>query len=76
MSRQSVIKIKAEITIPYNRKEFGSAASAEKHCDGIKTAITGVLADATLVKWEPEHTSVDAPEPEAQPQPQQQRKHG
>lgn len=67
MSRQSVIKIKAEITIPYCRKEFGSAAAAEKHCDGIKTAISGVLADATLVKWEPEHTSIEASEPAPAP---------
>ena len=59
MSRQAVIKIKAEITIPYDRKKFGSAATAEKHCDGIKQSLDRVLADATLVKWEPEHTTVE-----------------
>jgi hypothetical protein len=64
MSRQSVIKIKAEITIPYNRKEFGSAAAAEKHCDGIRQAINGVLADASVTRWEPEHTSAEVSEPE------------
>lgn len=59
MPRQSVIKIKAEIVIPYNRREMGSAAAAEKHCDGIRAAINDVLADAAVLKWEPEHTSIE-----------------
>lgn len=63
MTRQSVLKIKAEITIPYDRKRFGETATAEKHCEGIKEAITRTLADATLTRWEPEHTTIEAPPP-------------
>lgn len=60
MPRQSIIRIKAEIAIPYDRKMFGSASMAEKNCDQIKEAIEGALINARLVKWEPAHTSSDA----------------
>ncbi len=59
MPRQSVIRIRAEITIPYDRKAMGSAANAEKHCDKIHTALFAALGDARCVKWEPEHTTVE-----------------
>ncbi len=44
MPRQSVIRIRAEITIPYDRKKMGSAATAEKHCDVIHAELGKTLA--------------------------------
>lgn len=57
--RQSIIRIKAVIEIAYDRKTYGSASTAEAHCDGIKAALQNVLADAVLVDWNPQHTSVE-----------------
>lgn len=58
MPRQDVIRIKAEILIPYNRRVFGSATDAEAHCSKIRQAIHGLVGEAYVAKWEPEHTSV------------------
>lgn len=67
MSRQSVIRVKAEFIVAYDRKKFGDAAAAEKHHDTIKAAFMDTLGrpsgkDATLTKWEPEHTTVEVDE--------------
>lgn len=67
MPRQSIIKIKAEIHIPYDRKKFGSASVAEKHCEGLQEILSRGLADATLAKWEPEHSSVEVETTEPMP---------
>lgn len=64
MARTSVIRIKAVIEIPFQRHVFGATTVAEAHCNGIRKAIEQVLADATLVSWDAQHTSVAAHEGE------------
>ena len=58
MARQSVIRIKAEIIIPYDRKLFGRAGAAEELALELKDTL-GKQDGTQLVKFAPEHTSVE-----------------
>lgn len=60
MSRQSVIRIKCEIVIPYEQKAFGEAAKAETKCSAIYEAVFAVCKaqNVTQPVWIAEHTSV------------------
>ena len=65
MPRRPVIRVRATVEIPYDRKQFGAATAAEAHALGIKKAIEQVLADATMTAFVAEHTTTAAlPEPQ------------
>lgn len=69
MPRQSVVKIRTEIVIPYERQTFGAAAEAERVATKIKEAIGDAMngTDAISRKWSAEHATEEATPPAPPP---------
>lgn len=71
MPRVSCIRIRTEIVIPYDRREFGATGAAEAQALKLKDVIgeTMVKTAAVCVAWEAEHSTYATRETAPIPEP-------
>lgn len=62
MPRQSAIKIKVEIVVPYDRKKFGDTSRAEAEAMKLQRYLHEEVNGIEVAKWSAEHATVEAPE--------------